>query len=95
MLKEGKPLSELAKWMDVFPQKLINISVKEKPEISKIPKVFKIIKEVERTLGEKGRVLVRYSGTQNMCRIMVEGPSNDATEKYCLQIADVVKSEIG
>ena len=95
MLKENKPLSELAKRMDVFPQKLINIDVKNKPEISKIPRIKEIIRQVERALGEEGRVLVRYSGTQNMCRIMVEGPSSDATEKYCRQIADVVKSEIG
>ena len=95
MLKEGKPLSELARLMNVFPQKLINIDVKKKPEISSIPRVMEIIGQVERALGEEGRVLVRYSGTQNMCRIMVEGPSYDTTEKYCRQIADVVKSEIG
>lgn len=95
MLKEDKPLSELARLMNVFPQKLINIDVKNKPEISGIPRIMEIIGQVESTLGEEGRVLVRYSGTQNMCRIMVEGPSYDTTEKYCRQIADVVKSEIG
>ena len=95
IIKEGKPLSELARLMDVFPQKLINIDVKNKPEISDIPKIMQIIRQVESALGEEGRVLVRYSGTQNMCRIMVEGPSPDLTEKYCRQIADVVKSEIG
>ncbi len=95
MLKEGKPLSELARWMDVFPQKLINIDVKSKPDISGIPRIIEIIEQVERALGEEGRVLVRYSGTQNMCRVMVEGPSPDMTEKYCRQIADVVKKEIG
>lgn len=94
MLKEGKPLSELAPLMDVFPQKLVNIDVKSKPDISTIPRLMEIIHQVERTLGEEGRVLVRYSGTQNMCRVMVEGPSRDATEKYCQQIADIVKSEI-
>ncbi|HNZ64903.1 MAG TPA: phosphoglucosamine mutase [Smithella sp.] len=95
MLKEGKPLSELARLMNVFPQKLINIDVKSKPDIAKIPGVMEAIAEVERALGEEGRVLVRYSGTQHMCRIMVEGPSVDITEKYCRQIADVVKNEIG
>jgi len=95
MLKEGKPLSELARWMDVFPQKLINIDVKSKPDISAIPGIMEIIGQVERALGEEGRILVRYSGTQNMCRVMVEGPSPDMTEKYCRQIADVVKKEIG
>ncbi len=95
MLKEGKPLSELARLMDIFPQKLINIDVKSKPEITSIPRLVEVIKQVERELGEEGRVLVRYSGTQNMCRVMVEGPSIDITEKYCRIIADVVKKEIG
>ncbi|MCK7504351.1 MAG: hypothetical protein MZV70_09870 [Desulfobacterales bacterium] len=81
MLKEGKPLSELARLMDVFPQKLINIDVKSKPEISDIPGLMEIIGQVERALGEEGRVLVRYSGTQNMCRVMVEGPSHDIDRK--------------
>jgi len=81
--------------MDVFPQKLINIDVKSKPDISAIPGIMEIIGQVERALGEEGRILVRYSGTQNMCRVMVEGPSPDMTEKYCRQIADVVKKEIG
>ncbi|MEN6469412.1 MAG: phosphoglucosamine mutase [Smithella sp.] len=94
MLKEGKPLSELAQLMDVFPQKLVNIDVKSKPDITTLPKLMAIIHQVEQALGEEGRVLVRYSGTQNMCRVMVEGPSRHATEKYCQQIADVVKSEI-
>ena len=95
MIKESKPLSELAQIMSVFPQKLINIDVKSKPDIDRIPKLVEAIRQAERELGDEGRVLVRYSGTQNMCRVMVEGPSHEITEKYCRQIADVVKSEIG
>ena len=95
MVKEGKPLSELAGMMDIFPQKLINIDVKSKPDIDKVPKLAEAIAQVERELGEEGRVLVRYSGTQNMCRVMVEGPSDAVTEKYCRDLADIVKSEIG
>jgi phosphoglucosamine mutase len=95
MVKEGKPLSELAAMMDIFPQKLINVDVKSKPDVDKVPKLVEAIQQVENELGDEGRVLVRYSGTQNMCRVMVEGPTNAVTEKYCKQIADVVKSEIG
>lgn len=94
MVKEGKPLSELARMMDIFPQKLINIDVKSKPEIDKVPKLVEAIKQIEKELGEEGRVLVRYSGTQNMCRVMVEGPSDTVTAKYCQQLADIVKSEL-
>lgn len=95
MKAEGRPLSELAKVMTVFPQKLININVASKPDISTVPAITGVIAEVEGKLGEKGRVLVRYSGTQNMCRVMVEGPTHDETERYCKQIAEVVKGAIG
>jgi phosphoglucosamine mutase len=95
MMKEQKPLSELAKIMTVFPQKLINIDVKSKPEISTVPEISRAIETVEKELGDKGRVLVRYSGTQNMCRVMVEGPTDEKVEKYCKQVADVVKEKLG
>jgi phosphoglucosamine mutase len=91
IIKEDKPLFELAQMMDIYPQKLINVEVKSKPDISTVPQVMDVIKQVEMELGEEGRVLVRYSGTQNLCRVMVEGPSDDLTEKYCGQIADAVK----
>jgi len=81
--------------MDIFPQKLINIDVQNKPDISTVPRIVEAIRAAESDLGEEGRVLVRYSGTQNMCRVMVEGPSEALTEKYCRQIADVIRSEIG
>jgi len=95
MVSSGKPLSELARLMDIFPQKLINIDVKSKPDISSVPQVVEAIKQVEKELGEEGRVLVRYSGTQNMCRVMVEGPTEEVTEKYCNQIANIVKNVLG
>ncbi len=95
MLVAGKPLSELAQLMDIFPQKLINVDVTSKPEISTLPQVVAAIKDVESALGDQGRVLVRYSGTQNMCRVMVEGPSDEVTAKYCQQIVDAVKAAIG
>jgi phosphoglucosamine mutase len=95
MVREGKPLSEMASMMDIFPQKLINVDVKRKPDIATVPRLMEAIRQAERELGDEGRVLVRYSGTQNMCRVMVEGPSAAVTEKYCGQIADVVLSELG
>jgi phosphoglucosamine mutase len=95
MIKEEKPLSELAEMMDIYPQKLINVEVKDKPEISTVPQLVEAIKQVETELGDQGRVLVRYSGTQNACRVMVEGPDDELTDKYCKQIADLVKSTLG
>ncbi|MBU4351448.1 phosphoglucosamine mutase [Patescibacteria group bacterium] len=87
---ESKPLSELSKIMDVFPQVLINVEVKNKPDILSIPKINETIKAVEKNLAEKGRVLVRYSGTQPLCRVMVEGPTLKLTKKYCQEIADAI-----
>jgi len=94
MIKEGKPLSELAAMMDIYPQKLINVEVKTKPDISTVPQVVDAIKQVENELGDEGRVLVRYSGTQNVCRVMVEGPTDDVTDKYCTQLAEVIKKAL-
>jgi len=95
MKKEGKPLSELAKIMTVFPQALINVDVKTRPDIWTVPEIVRAIKDAEEDLGERGRVLVRYSGTQNMCRVMVEGPTREQTESCCRQIADVVTQKLG
>ncbi len=94
MKKEQKPLSKLAKIMKVFPQALINITVQSRPEIETVPAITSVIHDVESKLGNRGRVLVRYSGTQNMCRVMVEGPSQEETGSYCRKIADVVERQL-
>jgi phosphoglucosamine mutase len=95
MLKADRPLSELAKLMDVFPQKLINVDVTQKPAIETMPEIMEAIAQTEAELKAEGRVLIRYSGTQNMCRVMVEGPTIEITEKYAGWLADVVKHAIG
>ena len=95
MCDEHKPLSELRRIMAVFPQVLLNIDVLKKPPIEDVPEIVAAVRSVEERLGEKGRVLVRYSGTQPLCRVMVEGPDQDETRRYCQQIADVVKAALG
>ncbi len=95
MARTGKRLSELTASMDIFPQKLINVGVKRKPKLDTLPELTQAIKQVERELGDEGRVLVRYSGTQDMCRVMVEGPSAGITEKYCSQLAEIVGRSLG
>ena len=94
MKREGKPISQLAKLMKVFPQRLINIEVKYKPPIETVPEIVAAIEHVEKILGNVGRVLVRYSGTQPMCRVMVEGPTHEETEEYCGEIAQVVREKL-
>ena len=95
MLRTDQPLSELAGWMEIYPQKLINVAVKSKPDLSTLPEIAGVIAQAEKDLGEQGRVLVRYSGTENLCRVMVEGPTEDITLKHCSKIADTVKSVLG
>jgi phosphoglucosamine mutase len=95
MEEESKPLSELCKIMKVFPQVLINVDVERKPDLENVPAIKDAIESVEKKLGGKGRVVVRYSGTQSICRIMVEGPTIDETRKYCQQLADIVKITLG
>ncbi|MHB8108905.1 MAG: phosphoglucosamine mutase [Syntrophorhabdaceae bacterium] len=95
MARTGKRLSELADLMDIYPQKLINVDVRRKPDITAIPEITNVIERIEKELGNEGRVLVRYSGTQNMCRVMVEGPTDAITESHCTEIAEVVKVILG
>ena len=92
---KSKPLSELSNLMSPYPQVLINVKVHSKPDIESVPEVFDAIKSAESELGDRGRVLVRYSGTQPICRIMVEGPSESDTQIYCKQISDIIYNIIG
>ncbi len=95
MKSTNKSLSELTKVMRAYPQKLINIEVSEKVDLNKVPEINKAIKDVEKELGDNGRVLVRYSGTQLMCRVMTEAPTENETNKYCQKIARAIEKKIG
>jgi len=95
MNAESKPLSELSKVMAVFPQVLKNVEVQRKPDIKTVPEIMDAIKAVETSVGEQGRVLVRYSGTQPVCRIMVEGPTMEACEHHCRQLSEVIRKYLG
>jgi len=95
MVTQKKPLSKLSHIMTVAPQALINVSVSSKPDLDEVEPIKKIILQVKSDLNGQGRVLVRYSGTQPMCRVMVEGPNSEITERYCRKIADVVSNTIG
>ena len=95
MKSMDKPLSELNSLMTVYPQVLLNVTVSKKPDIATIPAIFGAIKDIENRLGEKGRVLVRYSGTQPLCRVMVEGQDAGETEQYCKELSQIIKDTIG
>jgi phosphoglucosamine mutase len=91
----GAPLSSLARVMTRYPQVLRSVPVKTKPPIESLEAVTAQIQAAQQTLQEQGRVLVRYSGTQALCRVMVEGPSREAIEVMCSRIADALRGAIG
>ncbi len=90
MTSAQQSLSALSRVMTVFPQVLINVDVASKPDLDTLPQIVDAVRRVEKILGDQGRVLVRYSGTQSKCRVMVEGPTLEETDAYCRQIADAV-----
>lgn len=91
----GKPLSKLCKIMEKMPQVLINVRVREKKPLSELPQVQAVIKDAEEKLGQTGRVLVRYSGTEPIARVMVEGPDQDQIDSLAMAISEEIKKEIG
>lgn len=95
MMKDNKSLSQLASIITVYPQVLMNVEVDDsRPDFTKIKSIVDTIKVVESKLSSKGRVLVRYSGTQPLLRVMVEGPDQDMVEKHCLDICKSIKENI-
>jgi phosphoglucosamine mutase len=95
MKRTGKPLSELAKAMTAVPQVLLNVKVKHKPDLNQIPDIQQAIKTAEATLNGSGRVLVRYSGTEALLRIMVEGERDSTIREVADHLADIVRARIG
>lgn len=91
----GKPLSHLSKVMEKVPQVIINVKVKEKKPLNELPNVKSKIEDVEKKLVGKGRILVRYSGTEPIARIMVEGFDQDEIDKIAMDISGEIKKAIG
>ena len=95
MVESGKPISDLARCMDVFPQAQLGLVVKNKPELGSLAGVMRAIRDVEQKLGDNGRVLVRYSGTEPKVRVLVEGPDQKLIDGYAAEIASELKKAIG
>jgi phosphoglucosamine mutase len=95
MLETGKPLSELRRVMTRYPQVLVNLKVREKRPLAELPIVTTLIGNIERKLGDDGRVLVRYSGTEPKVRVMVEGTDESAIRVYADEIARALETACG
>ena len=91
----GRSLAELAAGFRRFPQVLRNVTVREKPPLETVPGVSVAVTSAERELGSAGRVLLRYSGTEPLARVMIEGPEQQQIETLCDRIARVIEAELG
>ena len=95
MKKTGKKLSELKKQMQQYPQVLENVYVRQKEDLNNFPKIMEAIKKVETSLGGKGRVFVRYSGTEPLARVMVEGEDFKKIQQYVDDICHSIRAQLG
>ena len=95
MVQRQRPLSELKKLVQRYPQVLINVKVRDRRDLSTIKPVATSMKRVSEALGERGRLLVRYSGTEPLVRVMVEGEDPEAVKGYGEEVAGVVRKHLG
>jgi len=95
MRETGRKLSELRRVMRRYPQVLVNVPVREKPPIDSLAGVQAAIREAEQALGDEGRVLVRYSGTEYVARVMVEGREEREIKDHADRIADAFRAALG
>jgi phosphoglucosamine mutase len=91
MLREGRPLSELKKVMERYPQKLVNVSVGVKKHIDQFPEIAKLQRAMEERLGEEGRIVIRPSGTEPVIRVMVEGADGKVIEEVASSLVSCIR----
>ncbi|MFO7717266.1 MAG: phosphoglucosamine mutase [Desulfohalobium sp.] len=94
MLEQGRSISELAGLLQLFPQRLINIRVERKPPFSEVPEIQTAVQLAEGKLGQRGRVLLRYSGTETVARVMVEGEDPELVSSLAEELAEVLRAHL-
>ena len=95
MKRSGKSLSELKKQITLFPQTLLNLKVKERKALDTLPQYQKALKDCEAELNGKGRIFVRYSGTEAKLRVLVESESDDHNTKLANRIQTALIEDLG
>jgi phosphoglucosamine mutase len=94
LAETGRPLSELAAQMVAYPQVLLNVRVKEKRDLRDVPGVAAVMAAVEQRMGGDGRLLVRYSGTEPLLRVMLEGRDQAQIRAWAEEIAEQVRTHL-
>ena len=95
MVRSGKSLAELVSDLKVFPQTIRNVRVREKIPFAQIPAVHAAITSAERELDGNGRVVVRYSGTEALARVMIEAESKEQMDRIAVSIAGAIQAALG
>jgi phosphoglucosamine mutase len=95
MRDTGRSLAELASDLTTYPQVLVNVRVKERADLRQVPEIARVMDRVESQLADHGRLLVRYSGTEPLLRIMLEGRDAAEIRTWAGEIADEVKKRLG
>jgi phosphoglucosamine mutase len=95
MAATGRPLSDLASELVSYPQVLLNLRVQRKVDLKTVPAVAAVMEAVESRLAGNGRLLVRYSGTEPLLRVMLEGRDQDEIRRWGEEIVDAVKQHVG
>jgi phosphoglucosamine mutase len=95
MRAAGAGLDELTSELQVYPQRLVNVRVRERKPLDELPAVKAAIRDAEASFGDAGRVLVRFSGTEPLARVMVEGPELERVEWFANKIASQIRAELG
>jgi len=91
MVSKGRPISEIAGLLIPYPQKLVNVKVKKKTPFVEVPTIQEAVRAAEARLGETGRVLLRYSGTESLARIMVEAQDQSMVDTLCVELEAAVR----
>lgn len=89
------PLDALLHDFKVYPQKIVNVRVRSKPPLESLPAVEHALEEAQKTLGDSGRIVLRYSGTEPLARVMVEAEQQADVDRFCASIASAIESSIG
>src|SRR6185503_17038723 len=95
MRAKEKSLAELTQGFTRFPQILLNVKVRNKIPFEDLPGVHSKALQIEESMGARGRLLLRYSGTEPLARVMVEGENAEHVEKVARELAELIKAEIG
>ncbi len=95
MRHHDKTLAELVAGFQRYPQILVNVRVREKRPFEGLPTVQRLARETEQQLGDRGRLLLRYSGTESLARVMIEGESETEVKSHANALAEAIRAELG